>query len=58
MIVDSKADLGLQYLEQHAVVEYTADEERWVRWKIDLFMLPIVRILKHGRLQFPELTYL
>lgn len=42
-IVDSKADVALQYLAEHGRVEYTAEEERVVRGRIDWFLLPVVR---------------
>lgn len=42
LIVDSDADLGLQFLAKNGRVEYTAEEESKVRWKIDLCLMPIV----------------
>lgn len=42
-IIDNKADVALQYLAEHGRVEYTPEEERTVRWRIDLFLLPVVR---------------
>jgi len=44
IFIDKKADIGLQYLAQNERIEFTVDEERKVRWKIDLFLLPIVRM--------------
>lgn len=42
--VDSKADLGLQFITRHGgAIEYTAEEDRRVRWKLDLHLMPIVR---------------
>ena len=38
------ADIGLTYLVQSEVVNYTPEEERKVRWKIDLCLRPIVRL--------------
>jgi hypothetical protein len=46
VVVDKNADIGLQFLTQHEPVEYTAAEERKVRWKIDLYLLPIVSNLE------------
>ena len=37
-------DIGLSYLAQSEVVDYTPDEEQKIRWKIDLCLLPIVRL--------------
>ncbi|KAL2866136.1 uncharacterized protein BJX67DRAFT_356653 [Aspergillus lucknowensis] len=37
-------DIGLQFLAQHGQVEYTEDEDRRVRWKIDLYLLPILMV--------------
>lgn len=42
VLAEAGADLGFQYLAQHGVVEYTAEEESKVRWKIDLALMPIV----------------
>jgi hypothetical protein len=42
VVIDRHADLGLQYLAKHGRVEYTEEEERAVRWKIDLCLMPIV----------------
>lgn len=42
VVFDKKADIGLKFLAENGRVEYTAAEERAVRWKIDLFVLPIV----------------
>lgn len=42
ILVDRNADLGLQHLAKNGRVEYTEEEERKVRWKIDLCVLPIV----------------
>jgi hypothetical protein len=42
-VIDKKADIGLQFLAQHEHVEYSVAEERRLRWKIDLFLLPVVR---------------
>lgn len=41
-LVDSHADLGLKFLAENGVVEYTEEEASKVRWKIDLFLMPIV----------------
>ena len=42
VIVDKSTDVGLRYLAENGRIEYTANEEQAVRWKIDLFVLPIV----------------
>ncbi|RDW74803.1 hypothetical protein BP6252_05945 [Coleophoma cylindrospora] len=44
LIVDRHADLGLQHLAKHGRVEYTAEEENAVRWRIDLCLMPILAI--------------
>jgi hypothetical protein len=44
MAVDKKADLGLQFINQHGGgIEITEEEDRRVRQKLDLFLMPIVR---------------
>ncbi|KAI9736175.1 MAG: hypothetical protein M1834_001060 [Cirrosporium novae-zelandiae] len=40
--VDSDADIGLQFLVQVGTVEFTEEEAKRVKWKIDLFLLPIL----------------
>ena len=41
--VRSNADLGLQLITQHGgAIDYTAEEDRRVRWKLDLCLMPIV----------------
>lgn len=40
--VDAKGNAALQLLDQVGSVEYTVEEAARVRWKIDLFFLPIV----------------
>lgn len=42
LVVDRHADLGLQHLAKHGRVEFTPEEEKAVRWKIDLCLMPIV----------------
>ncbi|KAL4876815.1 hypothetical protein BJY04DRAFT_210327 [Aspergillus karnatakaensis] len=37
-------DIGLQFIAQHGHVEYTEEEDRRVRWKIDLYLMPILMI--------------
>ncbi|CAJ2503306.1 Uu.00g107000.m01.CDS01 [Anthostomella pinea] len=44
VVVDEKADVGLKFLAQTGPVEYTNEEVKQVRWKIDLFFLPILCI--------------
>ena len=45
-IIDNKADIGLQFIKQHGgAVEYSAEEDRRVRTKLDLYLMPIVRHL-------------
>ncbi len=44
VIIDADADLGLQYMVKNGQIDYTEEEERRVRWKIDLFLLPVVSI--------------
>jgi hypothetical protein len=44
IVIDKKADIGLQFLAQHERVEYSVAEERRLRWEIDLFLLPVVSI--------------
>lgn len=46
-IVDSHADLGLKFIAEHGVVEYSEEEASKVRWKIDLFLMPIVCVILH-----------
>lgn len=41
-IVTEKDDIGLQFLAAHANVSYTPAEDRQVRAKIDLHLMPIV----------------
>ena len=43
-VVDSHADLGLKYLTEHGVVQYTEEEASKVRWKIDMYLMPIVSL--------------
>ncbi|KAL3458257.1 hypothetical protein BJX64DRAFT_302031 [Aspergillus heterothallicus] len=40
----SDIDIGLQFLAQHGQVEYTEEEDRRVRWKLDLYLLPILMV--------------
>lgn len=40
--IDKNADVGLQFLAQAEKIEYTEEEEKAVRRKIDLHLLPIV----------------
>ena len=43
-VVDKQADLGLQFINQHGGgIEITEEEDRHVRRKLDLFLMPIVR---------------
>jgi hypothetical protein len=42
--IDKKANIGLQFLAQHEHVEYSVAKERRLRWKIDLFLLPVVSV--------------
>jgi hypothetical protein len=44
IVIDKKADIGLQFLAQHENVEYSVAEERRLRRKIDLFLLPVVSV--------------
>ena len=44
IVIDKKADIGLQLLAQHEHVEYSVAEERRLRWKIDLFLLPVISV--------------
>ncbi|CAM1507320.1 Fc.00g069610.m01.CDS01 [Cosmosporella sp. VM-42] len=44
VIIDSHADIGLKYLIENGTIEFTPQEERRVRWKIDLYFLPILAI--------------
>ncbi|KPM43000.1 putative transporter [Neonectria ditissima] len=43
-VIDKRADLGLQFLEKTGAVEYTEEEEQRVRWKIDLYLMPILML--------------
>ncbi|KAH7024357.1 dipeptide transmembrane transporter [Microdochium trichocladiopsis] len=43
-VIDSRADIGLRYIAEHGVVEFTPEEERKVRRKIDMYFLPILAI--------------
>lgn len=43
VVINQKADVGLRFLAQSGPVEFTNLEVKQVRWKIDLFFLPIVR---------------
>jgi len=44
-IVSNKPkDIGFQYLAEHDWVSYTPEEDRRVRTRIDLHILPVVRI--------------
>lgn len=50
-IVTKKADVALQFLAEHGRIEYNPEEERVVRWRIDLFLLPVVsQSLSHARI--------
>ena len=43
-VVNKKADIGLQFIKQHGgAVEFTEEEDSRVRWKLDLYLMPIVR---------------
>lgn len=44
VLLPAGADVGLQFLAQNETVEYTDAEERAVRWKIDLCLMPIVSL--------------
>ena len=41
-VVDHHADVGLQHLAKHGRVAYSLEEEKAVRWRIDLCLMPIV----------------
>ena len=41
-IATEKDDIGLQYIAQHGIASYTPEEERRVRWKLDLNLMPMV----------------
>ncbi|RFU28624.1 hypothetical protein B7463_g7719, partial [Scytalidium lignicola] len=43
-IVTEKDDIGLQFIAQHGWTTYTPEEERKVKWKLDLHMMPILMI--------------
>jgi hypothetical protein len=43
-VVTERDDIGLQFIAQHGLESYTKEEERLVRWKIDLNMMPIVSV--------------
>ncbi|KAH8901123.1 dipeptide transmembrane transporter [Thozetella sp. PMI_491] len=43
-LVDHSADLGLQFIAQHGQVEFSEAEASSVRWKIDLYLMPILMI--------------
>lgn len=45
-IIDSHADVALQFIPQHGSVEYSQSEATKVRWKIDLHLMPIVNTLE------------
>lgn len=47
-VSDRGADLGLQFLEKSGRINFTKEEESRVVRKIDLYMLPIVRMLLGG----------
>lgn len=40
--VTEKDDIGLQFIAQHGVEAYTPEEEKKVRWKLDLNLMPMV----------------
>lgn len=42
IVAENKADIGLKLLAENGTVEYTEEEARKVRGKIDLNLLPIV----------------
>ncbi|TVY52770.1 putative transporter [Lachnellula cervina] len=44
VLLPAGADVGLQFLAQNETVEYTDAEERAVRWKIDLCLMPILAL--------------
>ena len=46
-IDERNADIALQYLAHNERIEYTEAEATKVRWKIDLFLLPIVSCFAH-----------
>lgn len=46
VLLGSGADIGLQFLAHNQDVEYTDAEERAVRWKIDLCLIPIVSLFQ------------
>ena len=41
-VKNSKADIGRVFLAQYGTVEYTTEEEKAVKRKIDWYILPIV----------------
>lgn len=49
LVVTEKDDIGLQYIVQHGVASYTAEEDRRVRWKLDLNLMPMVSLFKQTR---------
>lgn len=51
LVIDRNADLGLQFLAQNGRVEYTEEEERAVRWRIDLCLMPIVSLTSFQNLE-------
>lgn len=44
-VVTEKDDIGLQYIAQHGIESYTPEEDRKVRWKLDLHLMPTVSSL-------------
>ncbi|KAI1341196.1 dipeptide transmembrane transporter [Xylariaceae sp. FL0016] len=42
--VSVDADIGLQFITQHGAITYNEEEERAVRWKLDLHLMPILMI--------------
>ena len=41
VLVGESADIALQYLVNNDRIEYTEEDAQRVRWKIDLYLLPI-----------------
>lgn len=42
LVVTEEDDIGLQYIAQHGIESYTLEEDRRVRWKLDLHLMPMV----------------
>ncbi|KAH9903744.1 dipeptide transmembrane transporter [Xylariomycetidae sp. FL2044] len=44
LIVTKDADIGLQFIAEHGRVDFTSEEECGVRWRLDLYLMPILMI--------------